>query len=101
MVENWRLHDKIAHIFADTIFAETRTNYTVGNVANLFGTIFGTSLDYASFVGVQASLSITLPGGGATGYDVPADQLESVLRETWTGLRNVLLYAGEHNWDEY
>lgn len=91
----------MAHIFADTIFAETGTNYTVGSVSNLFGHIYGTAVDYASFVGVQASISITLPGGGETSFEVPASQLEEVLRETWSGLRNVLVFAGEHNWEEY
>lgn len=101
LVENWKLHERVGHIFADTIAARNGTNYIVGNVANLFGTIFGTSLDYASFVGVQASMSITLPGGGEYGYDVPASQLAGLLNETWSGVRNVLLFAGEHNWEDY
>lgn len=101
MVDNWYLHEQVGHIFADTIYAESGTNYTVGNAANLFGATFGTSIDYASFIGVQASFTVGLSGGGSSGFEVPASQLEKELRATWSGLRNVFLFAGTHNWEEY
>lgn len=101
LVDNWYLHEEVGRIFADTILAQTGTNYTLGNAANLFGEHFGTSIDYASFVGVQAAFTIALPGGGSSGFDVSENEIVQVLNETWTGLRNVFLFAGVHNWEEY
>lgn len=101
LVDNWYLHEEVGRIFADTILAQTGTNYTLGSAANLFGEHFGTSIDYASFVGVQAAFTIALPGGGSSGFDVPENEIVQVLNETWTGLRNVFLFAGVHNWEEY
>lgn len=101
LIDNWRLHDRIGRMFADTIYARTGTDYSVLNSAIGLYPAFGSSDDYAAFVGVQASFTFELTGGGRNGFDLPAYLLERALSEFWLGFERVLTYAGEHDWNEY
>lgn len=101
LIDNWRLHDRIGHVFADPIRAETGTDYRVMNSAIGLYPAYGGSDDYAAFVGVQAAFTFELTGGGRNGFDLPAYQLERTLSEFWLGFERVLDFAGVHDWDEY
>lgn len=99
LIDNWQLHDDIGHVFADAIFNATGTNYTVGNAAIVLNPEFGASDDYAASVGVQASFTFELTGGGEYGFDLPVEQLNEVITEAWIGFREVYAFAAAHDWN--
>lgn len=72
--------------------------YSYGNGARLLeNPEHGTSSDYA-YGAAHAKLAYTvkLPAGGETGYDVPEDQLDGILTETWFGF----LEFAEHSFKQ-
>lgn len=99
LIDNWRLHDRIGRLFADTILEATGSRYQVNNSAIGLYPAYGGSDDYAAFVGVQAAFTFELTGGGRYGFDLPANRLESVLGEFWLGFERVLHFAGVHDWE--
>lgn len=101
LIDNWRLHERIGRMFADSIHAATGTNYTVVNSAIGLYPASGGSDDYAAFVGVQTAFTLELTGGGRYGFDLPAYRLERAMEEFWLGFERMLAYAGEHDWEEY
>lgn len=97
-VDNWELHESLGHAYADAIFNATGTNYTVGNAAIELYPAYGGSDDYAYFLGVEASFTIELTGGGRYGFDLPANRLQAAVDETWLGFKNMLQYAASNAW---
>lgn len=94
------LHDRIGHIYADSILRATGTRYEVGNSAIALYPAYGGSDDYAISVGIETAFTFELTGGGRNGFDLPADRLQSVLEETWLGFTHVFAFAGGNRWSD-
>lgn len=68
--------------------------YTFGQSANEFYVANGVSDDFA-VVAAKSEMAIVveLPGGGKYGYDFPEKNLESLLIETFEGLKEFGAYV--------
>lgn len=99
LINNWQQHDDVGRLYSNAIRSATGTEYTVGNGAIELYPAYGASDDYVAFRGVPLSFTFELPGGGQSGFDLPANQLYRVVTETWTGFYQVLRYAATHNWN--
>lgn len=73
--------------FAMSVYAPG-VNYKVGNLKTMFNkTISGTSADWVKSVGeVDLTYNIVLPEGGSAGVNIPASRIDSIVRETWSGI---------------
>ncbi|KAL4703322.1 hypothetical protein ACJJTC_013088 [Scirpophaga incertulas] len=63
--------------------------YVVGNSVQVIGyAASGAAEDYAHSVGVPLAYTFELPGlrGGLEGFNLPAQYIEQVCRETWSGI---------------
>lgn len=68
------------------------TRYTIGTSTNVLYAAAGGSDDYAKgVVGIELSYTLELPGG-RWGFDPPASEIKSVVKETWLGVK----VFGEH-----
>ncbi|KAJ6635727.1 Carboxypeptidase B [Pseudolycoriella hygida] len=94
-VDNWEDHEIVGRRFADAVHKVNGTSYTIGNAAIELYIGFGYSDDYSAFRGVDISTTIELPGGGSYGFDIPASRIQSVVKETWMGLEEMLHYVAE------
>jgi hypothetical protein len=93
-VKNWRQHEKICQIFADTVNRITNFNlYTFGNSATQFYAASGVSDDFAvGVVDSEYSLVVELPYGGEFGYDFPEQDLFELVRETFEGIKAISVF---------
>lgn len=72
---------------AEAIEAVSGTKYTTGSSANVLYFASGSSKDWFKGVAqVPLSYTIELPGGGNQGFDLPADRIQPVITETWSGI---------------
>ncbi|KAJ8970945.1 hypothetical protein NQ317_008292 [Molorchus minor] len=79
-------HQTVGELFNDAVVAVGGSNYTVGNSAQLLGTSAGCSDDYAlGGVGVNLAYTLELPGGGSGGFDLPAEDIQTVVEQAWSG----------------
>lgn len=94
--ESQRQLMRLGQNFATAIRESHQTIYRVGPGARLMTPEFGTSSDYAfGEAKVSVAFTIKLPRGGATGFEVPEEDLDQILTETWNGfLRLATLIAG-------
>jgi len=94
-IDNWEDHATVGNSFAEAIYNVNGTVYRVGNAAMMLYTAYGGGSDYAAYAAADLSATVELPGGGASGFDLPPDRIESVVQETWMGLEQVLHYVAE------
>lgn len=72
----------------DAIYAVRGSNYSVGNSNILLYATSGSGPDYAMGVaGIDLAYTLELPAGGNSGFNPEADVIESVVEETWEGLK--------------
>lgn len=73
--------------------------YQVGQGARLLRSPeFGTSTDYAfGAAKIPAAFTIKLPRGGPSGFEVPANQLDRILSETFPGFLDFVKFVGKPN----
>ncbi|KAJ8932658.1 hypothetical protein NQ314_014535 [Rhamnusium bicolor] len=82
--------------FKDAVYAVDGTNYTVGSTANLLYFAAGTSVDWAKGIAdIDLGYTIELPGGGDYGWDLPAERIDPVVKETWEGIKALHGYIQE------
>lgn len=68
-------------------------NYQIGVGGVLRSPLFGTSTDYAKGTrGYQYVLTLNLPAGGASGYEVTVQDMPAILNETYEGLLQLGYY---------
>lgn len=76
---------------AEAIEAVAGTQYEVGNTVELLYYASGVIDDwFHAEAGAPLCFTLMLTGGGDEGYDIPADQIQPVVAETWPGI--VALY---------
>lgn len=76
----------LANQVASAIAAINGRSYTVGVGGVVLGVEHGTPVDFAyGLRQIPLTFQWRLPSGGANGWDLPEDQLSSVLGETFTG----------------
>ncbi|KAH8380301.1 hypothetical protein KR009_009830 [Drosophila setifemur] len=84
---SWRDIDAVAQAGAAAIKAATGTKYTVGSSTNVLYAAAGGSDDYAFGVaGFPVAITMELPAGG-TGFNPTTSQIESMVSETWLGIK--------------
>lgn len=101
-VRNWKEHIEVGQKWVDAIYAhDNRTNYMLGNSADILYTANGASDDHAvAFANANLAYTLELPGGGSYGFDYPQDMVAGLSRQTFLGYREFGLYIGEHyNYD--
>lgn len=89
---------RIAYRIANAIRKINRTYYRVGQGARLLPSPeSGTSSDYAfGFAKIPVAVTVKLPRGGETGYEVPEEALDGILTESFVGfLELVTAFAGK------
>jgi hypothetical protein len=95
---NWQEHQAVGDEARAAIQAFSGQNLIVGNVADVLGPAFGAGDDYGFQIG-EARLTYTLElrggGTGLSGFDLPADQLQEVVRECMIIYRTMGRYASD------
>lgn len=91
---NTAIINDLANRFANAVnAANPARNYQVGIGGSLRGIQHGTSTDYAiGGRGIPKALTILLPRGGASGYEVAAIDIQSIAGETFIGLEQIALH---------
>lgn len=85
--ETWRDMDEISQIGAEAIKNATGTRYTIGSSTNVLYAAAGGSDDYMFGVfDIPISITMELPGGGSSGFDLPAKSIDKTVKETATGI---------------
>lgn len=85
--ETWRDMDEISQIGAEAIRNATGTRYTIGSSTNVLYAAAGGSDDYMFGVfDIPISITMELPGGGSSGFDLPAKSIDKTVKETATGI---------------
>nr|XP_022916572.1 zinc carboxypeptidase-like [Onthophagus taurus] len=80
---------------ANAIYNVGGTRYTVGNAAYLLYPAAGASDDWMKSTIAPLSFTLELPGGGSQGFDLPASQISSVVKETWQGILAAYSYVSK------
>lgn len=71
------------------------TAYLVGpSGATLYSTS-GTTVDWTYANGVNITYTVELPGGGVTGFDLPPERIDPVIRETWEAILVLQKYVAD------
>lgn len=93
-IDNYLQHREAAKLAADAIYAINGTQYTIANSIEVLYISSGASKDYAAGPGgIDLSLTIELPGGGNSGFDLPPSRIDAVVTETFVGLREFGKYV--------
>ena len=83
----------MANAGAKAIQKATGTRYTVGSSTNVLYAAAGGSDDYALGVkGIPISITMELPGSG---FNLPASQIKSAVKESWIGIKAMALKVSE------
>ena len=78
------------------IRAVAGTAYTVGSSTNVLYAAAGASDDWMKAIGgIDLSYTLELPGGGISGFDLPASRIIPVVEETWEGIVEFQRYINE------
>ncbi|XP_061394987.1 carboxypeptidase B1-like [Musca vetustissima] len=85
--ETWPDLHEVATAGADAIKNATGREYTVGSSTNVLYIAAGASDDYAFNAGFPISFTMELPTAGSTGFDPPVEMIDSLVKETWVGIR--------------
>ncbi|ETN61645.1 zinc carboxypeptidase [Anopheles darlingi] len=86
--QEWEIIDEVARAGADAIHDATGTSYRVGSSTNVLYAAAGGSDDYAFAVAdVPIAITMELPGGGNSGFNPPASQIEEIVKESFVGIR--------------
>lgn len=94
---DWRVLDALAQDVGSAIRAVAGTRYTIGSSTNVLYAAAGGSDDWVKGVGgVALSYTIELPGGGSTGFDLPASRILAVVRETFEGVKVYQAYVEQN-----
>lgn len=87
----WQDLHEVAMAGYNAILQATGTNYTVGSSTNVLYVAAGASDDYAfGFNNIPISITMELPPGG-TGFDPPETSIDSMVKETWIGIKAMAL----------
>lgn len=84
--ENWVEQEAVVQAGAKAIKDATGTSYTVGSTAETLYAASGSSIDFAHSSGIPISIVMELQGGGYFGFDFPASELQSAVRESAIGM---------------
>ncbi|XP_065360403.1 carboxypeptidase B1 [Calliphora vicina] len=85
--DTWEDLHEVAMSGYNAIFNATGTEYTVGSSTNVLYIAAGASDDYAFNAGFKIAMTMELPGGGKLGFDPPASSIDTMVKETWAGIR--------------
>lgn len=78
----------------NAIWQETGARFRTTSEANVNGFISGTSGDYATGIDyIPLTYTIFAPSGGPNGWDVPADQINRVVDEIFSGVAALADYV--------
>lgn len=92
-IDNAAEHHSLSEQAGRAIYSHIGTNYTIGNAAILLYPASGASDDFAAGVAnINLAFTIELPGGGSSGFDLPANRIPDVVHESFLGLREYGLY---------
>lgn len=81
--DNWEEHDQLGKLAQQAIVAVGGPEWEVGNSVEVLNyRASGATDDYAYATGARLAFTIELTGGGYEGFDLPADQIGKVSRET-------------------
>lgn len=84
---SWEEIDEIARIGANAIRNATGKNYVVGSTSNVLTEAAGRGDDYMlAIVKIPISMTMDLPGGGASGYDPPSKDILRLVKESSVGV---------------
>jgi Zinc carboxypeptidase len=87
LIGNWKEHHNLGEQFAGAVKRFSGRDYKVGNSADLLYTANGASDDYVASRGARFAYTLELTGGGRTGFDLPANKMGEVARETFEGVK--------------
>jgi len=88
---------EVGEIGHSAIRESTGTKYTVGSTVEVLYEAAGGSHDYTKGeLGIKLSYTLELPGGGLTGFDLPAGRIKGVISETFTAVLAWHDYVLEH-----
>ncbi|KAL5403496.1 hypothetical protein PMIN06_009155 [Paraphaeosphaeria minitans] len=95
VVHNSAQHRSIATSAAAAIKAVSGTSYTFGPSCSTLYATTGSSVDYIDATGNSTySYTWELRDTGTYGFQLPANQIQPTVRETWAGLVSTLQNAG-------
>lgn len=98
-IDNADEHQSLADASAGAIYAVQGTVYQTGNSAFLLYIASGATDDFAAGgAGINLAFTWELPGGGSSGFDLPEYRIQTVVEETFAGLRQLGLYA-DRTWN--
>lgn len=80
----------MGNAFARKIKAATKTQYKIGNSAQLMYVTYGASIDYIASLGINLSFLVELPGNS---FILPPDRIQPIASETWLGFKEMLKYV--------
>ncbi|XP_065359655.1 carboxypeptidase B1-like [Calliphora vicina] len=93
---SWPYLDAVARAGARAIKKPSGTFYSVGGAANVLYPASGGSDDYAlAMAKIPVVICMELPSGG-NGFDPPSDKIQSIVEESWLGIRAMALEAYEY-----
>ena len=88
LCDNWKELDDLAHDMDDAISAVSGTRYTIGSSTETLYAAAGASDDWAmGGAGITIVYTMELPGGGIYGFDLPPEEIEGVVVESFEGLK--------------